>query len=207
MSFTPTTVPSLPSATSVSDSDYMLVNSGGLDKKCTAQQARAINIAGYPTLSSPSASDYLAISSGGSLYKSRFDAVGFVAGTTCYFYQNTAPSGWNIVTGVSDGLLAVKSDSGEYQTAGVEGGTWQQEDHTLTAAEMQHYHPAFFGSNETVANSGGTGNDSYAYKIGGGFASIRGGLIDQSFVTATGHNHGDSWRPKAFVGILCYKAS
>jgi hypothetical protein len=72
----------------------------------------------------------------------------FPAETKMYFYQNTAPIGWSIVS-VTDKLLAVKGGSAAYNTTGGStAGTWTQpshvhatQGHVLTIAEMpSHNH-------------------------------------------------------------------
>jgi len=67
------------------------------------------------------------------------------SGRTLWIYENTAPTGWSIVSGCSDGLLAVKGGSGDYNVSGGTAlqGTWTQLGHNHTIvidAEASHTH-------------------------------------------------------------------
>jgi len=67
---------------------------------------------------------------------------GFGSGTRIWFHQNTAPTGWSIVAGLGDRLLAVKGGTQAYNVAGGSyGGTWARPSHTLTESQMpSHRH-------------------------------------------------------------------
>jgi hypothetical protein len=67
------------------------------------------------------------------------------SGRKLWIYENTAPTGWSIVSGCSDGLLAVKGGSSDYDVAGGTAlqGTWTQLAHThaiSVAPEASHTH-------------------------------------------------------------------
>lgn len=94
----------------------------------------------------------------------------------------------------SGGTLAL-STSSIYTTGGTMKGTWQQPDHTLTAAEMEHNHLA----GGDFAGNSGAGSPFRAYLA----TTSVGGAING--VTASAHNHGTTYRPYAAVGIICQR--
>src|SRR5690606_22609952 len=130
----------------------------------------------------------------------QFQQVGFVAGTKMWFYQNAVPStSWEIIA-VQDALLAIKSNTGTYSTAGAVAGTWQQADHTLTIAQMPthtHQITMLYPSNSKCINPAGAANEGAT--LGFYNPSPQGGNQP--------HNHGSAWRPLAAVGILCNKVN
>ena len=57
-------------------------------------------------------------------------------------YENVAPTGWAIIAGTTDGLLAVKGGSYAYNsTGGTQVGTWTQPSHTHTGPNHTHTGP------------------------------------------------------------------
>lgn len=123
----------------------------------------------------------------------------FPSGTKLFFYQDTAPPGWTIASNVSDCLLGVKTGDGTgvYQTAGTLQGTWQQADHVLSWGQMpkhQHYSSQY---------AQGSGRYSYEVKFEYNQSA------DYPFGSVAGndepHNHGNTWRPMAAVGIIAEK--
>lgn len=203
------TIPDLPVATLVNDSDQLLVRqpAGGLgtDKSCTAQQIRNLNLsglAGLPT-GTPNANDLMLIARSGTNYQITFQNVGFIQGTKMWFYHNAAGSsselpGWSIFAN-GDTLLAVKGGS-TYTVGGSQQGTWQQVGVSLSISQIPaHTHrvPA--------------GKESAGSAVNPGYAR-RSRDIDVNTTITTGtagsgqpHNHGDTWRPRASVGIICQK--
>lgn len=54
-------------------------------------------------------------------------------------YQDTAPTGWSIIAGTTDSLLACKGGSNAYNIAGgAQAGTWTQPGHTHGVATHIH---------------------------------------------------------------------
>lgn len=109
-------------------------------------------------------------------------------------YQDTAPTGWSIIAGTSDALLACKGGARSYNTTGeTQAGTWTQPDHTLTEVEMpSHLHAHRYnllnydsGGSPVLSVNNGTG--SYNTGSTGG---------DQP------HSHGNEHRPLANIGIV-----
>jgi hypothetical protein len=192
----------LPVATSAADSDIMLIRQGLVDKQIQVALVRTINLAAFSFLNTqspntPQQNDIMLIARGGNNYKLRFAAVGFVAGTRMWFYSATAPAGWTILDNTSGALLAVKGTT--YTAPGSIQGTWQQTSHTLTLAQIPSHKHDVDGTGATS----GSGNVVRGYR-----ADLNQDLRGWSTALAgggQGHNHGNTWRPLAHVGILCEK--
>lgn len=198
-------------AVSADDADLTLIRkSNTTDYKVTVQLLRNINIPGLPVLAvSPGATDLLIVSQSGTNCQCNFGSIGFVLGTRMWFYQASAPNGiapifWRIVPAqTGDKVLAVRGGT-TYTTAGISQGTWTTANHTLTGAEMPSHTHLIRKTSQTV----GAPNNS---------GPLRGQRPEHNtptllnFATSepTGggqpHNHGDTWRPYAYVGLICEK--
>lgn len=101
---------------------------------------------------------------------------------------------WTIESAVGDTVLAVKGGS-VYTTGGTGAGTWQLPDHTLTTSEM----PSHSHNLEYAIRSIGTGGSAPRFESGAPFTPVSN--------TGGGdpHNHGNSWRPAARVGLIINK--
>ena len=121
----------------------------------------------------------------------------FSSGRKVWIYENTAPTGWSIVSTV-DNIIGIKGGTEAYNVSGGNtAGTWTQPDHTLTTAEMaSHQHGAYWGS---------SGSNSAYYQLSGSSTGL-----NTTFTTAIGgggaHNHGTTYRPAACVGIVISKS-
>jgi hypothetical protein len=158
----------------------------------------------------------------------------WVVARKIFTLENTAPIGWEIISGCTDGLLAVKGGANAYNVSGGTklAGTWTQPNHvhaggahthataghTLTTAQIPSHTHGFSAS--LVASGGG----SYA---GTGAASNHGTnntTTGTSGTNDTAHDHGNTgsagdggntgngataitWRPVANVGILIEKSA
>lgn len=193
-------IQNLTSASSpINSSAYMIIKDGVQDKKATVSQVREIDISAFSPKASPAVTDLVMIGTGSSTYKATFDQVSFPANTYMWFYQASAPSNWAHVTTLTDCLIGVSGGS-TYTTPGSgTNGTWLTADHTLTVSEIpSHNHNINVSKNSL--NS---------------FPSIsnpRAGKSDVAGLSSTdfegggqGHNHGDTWRPKAAIGIIARK--
>ena len=156
--------------------------------------------------------------------RTNLDVAQIPSGTRMFFYQASAPTGWTIVSGLGDRLLAV----GTYNSAssGNTSGSWQQTGHSLTSSELaSHNHSA------TTNNDGSHSNYIPYASSGGGslFQAVNSSIFlttdapttDTNHVVWPGgpsthdhtitvgstgagdaHNHGDTWRPAAVVGLI-----
>ena len=124
-------------------------------------------------------------------------------------YQNTAPSGWSIVAGTTDAILACKGGSQEYNAnGGQQKGTWTQPNHhhtggshALTIAELAAH--TLSGLEKWDGTGGVVG-------FGGSYYNRRTGKLTTSTGSDTAHSHGASahagtWRPAAYCFIMCKK--
>ena len=118
------------------------------------------------------------------------------SGTDMWIYADSAPTGWTIQNSLGDTLLAVKGGS-TYTTGADSAGTWTQPDHTLTEAEIPA-HTHTLSPLTTGLNQRGVA-DTTCYR----FAT--GTLTSSSYGGGGAHNHGDTYRPLARVGIIARK--
>lgn len=77
------------------------------------------------------------------------------SGRTLWVYEDTAPTGWSIISGCGDGLLAVKGGTGDYNVSGGTAlrGSWTQASHNHTVvidAEASHTHSIAGTHNHTI---------------------------------------------------------
>jgi len=138
---------------------------------------------------------------------------------------DTAPTGWSIMAGTTDALLATKGGSNAYNTAGgAQAGTWTQPTHTHTGPSHTHT-----GGSHTLLTSEMPAHDheyninSYSPGPGSGHGTPYYGAVGyqrNTFSTGGGgvHDHGatsaagtgatganataTTYRPTANVGIL-----
>lgn len=131
--------------------------------------------------------------------------IGFLKDTVCWFYMSVAPLYWQTLANTGDAVLATRAGNANqtYGTAGVRVGTWQQEGHALTVQEIPpHTHRVDLGADSTdtvsSANSARMSKNikSRLFRTGDGSSQGLQGLP---------HNHGNTWRPQAVVGILAIK--
>ena len=197
------------------DDDLTLIRKDNTtDYKITCQKLRNINIAGLPelptTANSPLTSDLLLVARGGTNSKCYFGAIGFLKDTQMWFYMNDAPNGvapifWESITGSGGNLLAVRGGS-TYVTGGANSGTWQQTGAGLTAAQNgPHFHVIEQG--RLTAEDDTSASPTYP-RLGKDIATLS-SPAQKALTNASGtgalHNHGNTWRPLASVGLLCKK--
>ena len=119
------------------------------------------------------------------------------SGTDMWFYADSAPTGWTLQTDLGDTVLAIKGGD-TYTTGAQVAGTWTQPDHTLTIDEMPSHSHTYTAPNDPE-NKRSTNGSSCVTSISATSSTSSVGQ-DQA------HNHGDSWRPLARVGIICKKS-
>jgi len=106
-----------------------------------------------------------------------------------WFYANAVPTGWAEIGSIGDTLLAIKGGT-TYTTGGDTAGAWQLPDHKLEIAEMPKHHHTYtlrYSENKNGATVSSTVGGSRNTGDTGG---------DQP------HNHGDTYRPAARVGVV-----
>jgi len=120
------------------------------------------------------------------------------SGRTLWVYEDIAPTGWSIVSGCSDGLLAVKGGSSSYNVAGGTAlqGSWTQTSHSHTVTidnESTHRHTqpphthTVFAEALTVAQMP---PHTHTYIRGSGYGGAGGGATP--FYYSSGTFHTDS---------------
>jgi hypothetical protein len=121
------------------------------------------------------------------------------AGTIMWFYANVAPPGWT-TSPLRDLVIAIKGGSDGYNTTGGNiGGTWDQPDMTLTIDQMpSHLHEMSSGNPAGPSSQDG-------WLLGDNQQKLADIIDPWKMVPAGGdqpHNHGDTWRPEAAIGVL-----
>lgn len=208
----PVQISDLPVASSAVNGDLMLLRKGLTDYQINVTAIRQLDLTVFAPVPAPQANDLLFLQRGANVYAAFFSQVGLVQNTKAWFYQNTAPPGWSIMTGTGDKLLAVAGTSPPgYTIAGIGQGSWQQEGVNggipgggLTPAQLPpHTHIVPGGKDDAgsslnpgMARRGRTFDPDNPIPTDGGTG-----------LTGSPHNHGSSWRPLANVGIICNKDS
>jgi len=132
----------------------------------------------------------------------------FVSGRKLWLYENTAPTGWTIVS-VTDKVLAVKGGSGDYN---INGGNTS----SGTAWCAPHIHQWYINYDSSsddasydlngIANpiSGTDNKDSGKYGIGA--ESGEANALHSDYYTSDISSSSSSYRPPAAVGIIVEKS-
>lgn len=146
-------------------------------------------------------------------YQVTFGSVGFPRGTRMWFYNNLPPApNWSIVPNTGGNLLAAQDSSTTYAgniTAGNFAGDWQQNNATLSIDQIPAHTHSFlvytsdekgnrsFKIGSTNRSTSNTVNTNYT---GGNASTVHDSPVPQQ--GTNGHNHGNSWRPMANVGVI-----
>lgn len=214
MSLPPITIPDLDPAGPVDpDNDLLLIRQGLNDRKVSPANLGNIRLGGLDMLPGQAvASDVLLIGrNNGSGYDNYIippQYIGFLNGVNMWFYQAAAPLGWTVIPAVGNRLLAVSDLASQSPTppasyngvfAPNQTGSWQQPNHVLTINEIPSHTHTIKASSDNLSGA----NEGYART--GKFDHAVGTLLSSSTGGGQGHNHGDTWRPLANVGILCTK--
>lgn len=220
MSLPPITIPLLDPAGPVDpDNDLLLIRQGLNDRKIPAGQIGNLRLGEFTMLPGQLvASDVLLIGrvNGGGYdnYIMPPQYLGFLNGTNAWFYQAAAPLGWSIIAGTGNRVLACSDSTNKYNgvNAPNQTGDWQQSNATLTIEQIPaHSHIIKVWKSDQEGNlsskigstNRNTGNNQNTGQTGGIGSNNQ---TSTSPAGATqGHNHGNSWRPLANVGILCTK--
>ena len=211
----PVQLSDLPSASTADPSDLMLIRKGLTDFKVAVSVIQNINIEALNPLpnGSPIATDKMLLSrvtvvgsvATRSNYYATFSQVGFPKSTKMWFYcnSNALPPNWSMVPDTGDRLLAVATNGSppvSYAGAqgGVSAGTWQQEDHALTIAQLpEHAHQYRLSTHSSDDDRPGLFSRTAKEPFSEDFRAET-DLAGQN----EGHNHGNTWRPLANVGCI-----
>lgn len=94
-------------------SDAIIVSRGtNQEYKATMLNVWTISTSVFPSSSSILATDQMMIWRNGSPYIVSFSDVGFIAGTSMWFYSASAPAGWQIIAMAGDVMLGVVNSNG-----------------------------------------------------------------------------------------------
>ena len=223
----PIEIPDLEPVTIINpNADFVLVRQGLSDRKATVSQISNIAFSEYPISSTPlNATDLFIIGKNTGLgtyqnYAITPERIGFLAGTKMWFYQATAPNGWQIIPDSGDRVLGTVLSGGatyQYNNVGLMG-SWQQQDvdgvigKGLNINQMPLHSHAIkvksssgFNSNSTVSGAGSSGNTKFIGAIDAIEPIQKTGNNLGTDQTSLGHNHGNKWRPAGAIGILCQK--
>lgn len=230
MSLPPITIDELDPAGPInSNADYLVVRQGLTDRRATPAQIAVLDLSNLVLLQTPlTETDVLLVGrpdglGGYTNYRISPQRIGFLQGTTMWFYQTSVPLLWRLVTNVGDRVLAtgIQGDpppipDTKYRGRQVQQGTWQQEGATLLTTQIpNHRHYAMVGDSSVgsppVPNPNYRGSNSIAYPVPvqGGGRGVVGAFNDNpthdNYGECAPHNHGNIWRPAALVGMLCIK--
>jgi len=112
------------------------------------------------------------------------------SGRRVWIYEASAPSGWTILSGASDAVLAVSSNTGTYNVSGgTQAGTWIQPGHTHTGTTS-------IADGICYWFSGSMRYDSPSHPVV---------LSHTHSFTTSSASTSNTWRPLANVGIIVVK--
>lgn len=182
--------------------------------KATLPQFQGLDLSQLTPLPFPLASGDVLFGeeTNGDKFSTEFFNVTFPSGTKIWIFANRAPPGWIISADTGDRLLAVKG-GGTYTTGGVAAGTWQLsgvngDPGTGLSIEQIPWH-LHRGQKSTKLRDFGAGGNSNP--------AIRGKELEDDSRTnykyentlpvggGQTHNHGNTWRPRAVVGLVIEK--
>lgn len=195
---TPVYINQLSIATELNDSDYFVVAQGDNDRKLPASIIKAINWAEIPQSNVLNNSDLVLVYNGSGSVKVPASLFNIPSGTLMWFFQAIAPNGWTLIAYPGDALLGLRGGT-TYNTAGTIQGTWQQSPHTLTVDQMPNHRHEVLGAGAEAASGnlvrGWRNSSSVDLKT----------WNTRSEGNSQPHDHGATWRPVAYVGIICQK--
>jgi hypothetical protein len=214
----PVTLPDLnfPSVSPIPSNALLHINIGLTDFKATLAQIQAIDMTSLSAIAQVENTDLMMVMKAGGATptgKVYVQQVGFGIGIKMWFYTDTIPNtSWQALA-ISDALLAIKNTSGSgayYTTGGSTSGIWQQENVAngniiggINIDQIPRHNHTYSGGPSGLAElrilyeSTQSGSTLTSSSVGGRSSD---GL-------ANPHNHGNTWRPLAAVGILCIKVS
>lgn len=153
-------------------------------------------------------------------------------GMNMWFYANVAPTGWTLLTGVSDAILSVKGGTSAYNVSGgQQAGTWAQPNHlhdlahghTQNAHNHQIYDYVSSPASQVYNSSGnlvnmtrntGGSNIGWVVQVDGepdyvlpfdAYTSNSTPTINNASGNTGASSTANTYRPLANVGIICTK--
>ena len=213
----PVQISDLPVATVANDNDLLLLRSGLTDYQCAVSLIRQINIQALSPVpgGSPAQTDLLlvgrVVAGVPRNFSIQFCQAGFPKGTKMWFWNRLPPApNWSLVTGTGDKLLAVQSNNSTYSggSGGSSAGTWQQVGVSLTIDQIPaHTHevdifPTLSTSSDHKLGSGknSTPGSQTSGPTGGAGSTSKKSTNPPGATNP--HNHGNTWRPLANVGVI-----
>jgi hypothetical protein len=201
----------------------LLMRTGLTDYQIAVAIIRNINLQALQTLpnGTPIQSDLMLVnrivSGVATNFQVTFGQVGFPVGTVMWFYNSLPPTpNWSVVANTGNRLLAVSDGTTNYNSAvpGSQSGTWQQEGVNggtpgggLTIAQMpSHTHTAVTQHNTNNSDGNRFAANQSRSPRGSATTDPTGGVNPANASQSMPHNHGNTWRPMANVGILGRKA-
>lgn len=127
-------------------------------------------------------------------------------------YANSAIDGWVIdSTAPVDCVVGIKGGSNDYNVNGGQtAGDWQIPDHTLTVSQLAiHTHTIVANHTHNIVNSGSAGSGVFGMIYATTASSVNTSSSGAHTHPSSGgdggpHNHGNTYRPRAAVGILVH---
>ena len=193
-------------------SDAIIVSRGtNQEYKATMLNVWTISTSVFPSSSSILATDQMMIWRNGSPYIVSFSDVGFIAGTSMWFYSASAPAGWQIIAMAGDVMLGVVNSNGasagnSFVTGGsillnstTGAGSWKM----LSTQLPPHEHYVQRNSDDTdiVPPLSGAGGLLYSKTSSG---DIRPNRYPTVGVVLGSAGYG-SWRPVTAIGVVAQK--
>jgi hypothetical protein len=164
------------------------------------QSVWTISLSLFPTATSIDPSDKIMLWRGGLPYTTDITNVGFLPGTTTWFYSNSAPVGWQIVDTAGDSILGVVSDDGQFTVGGTQlynsgaqfsgTGSWKMAADQLTP----HSHTI---TSVFAGESGTTIGNAVPY-----LTNFKKSTTSTATYSAP---QWGSWRPVTSIGIIAIK--
>ena len=233
MSLPPITISDLDPADPIDfTNDQIPIRQGLSDRRVAPSQLQNFRLQDFAVLSSPiNSNDRILIgrAAGGGSYTNMITdprRLGFLTGVRMWFYSTAsgAPLHWKSIPDIGGRVLAIQGGTQAYANSGLQG-TWQQTGTTLSIQQIPN-HNHFFAIGSVEGRSErqgkwGLATKSRAAAVPNPFGTdavnnpgrgIVGAYQDpinsgehNNYGSCLAHNHGDTWRPAAAVGVLCQK--
>jgi len=134
--------------------------------------------------------------------------------TIIWMYMNAAPPGWKVLATGADTVLGVSGGTEDYNVnGGTAAGTWTQEGHALTAAELalhKHLVVRDIGGDSALTDARPLATSRSTSSFGDYTFQGRDTTAEPNIALSSSgvglagdaHSHGATWRPSASIGKL-----